>query len=123
MQPYRSILAFRRRGIELIASENFTSRPVMECLGSAMTNKYSEGQPGARYYGGNEHIDRAEMLCKKRALEAYRLDAAQWGVNVQPYSGRLVRAIWGIAYGFLQELCHCCSVAKAISLQHCKYTM
>eukprot|EP00879_Flechtneria_rotunda_P012138 GHRR01012677.1.p1 GENE.GHRR01012677.1~~GHRR01012677.1.p1 ORF type:complete len:468 (+),score=154.35 GHRR01012677.1:121-1524(+) len=75
------------RGIELIASENFTSRPVMECLGSAMTNKYSEGQPGARYYGGNEHIDRAEMLCKKRALEAYRLDAAQWGVNVQPYSG------------------------------------
>lgn len=55
-----------------------------------MTNKYSEGQPGARYYGGNEHIDRAELLCKKRALEAYRLDPAKWGVNVQPYSGRWV---------------------------------
>ncbi|KAF6252491.1 serine hydroxymethyltransferase 2 [Scenedesmus sp. NREL 46B-D3] len=75
------------KGIELIASENFTSRPVLECLGSCMTNKYSEGQPGARYYGGNEHIDRAELLCKKRALEAFSLDPAAWGVNVQPYSG------------------------------------
>jgi len=74
-------------GIELIASENFTSAPVMEALGSAMTNKYSEGRPGARYYGGNEHIDRAELLCEKRALEAYRLNPAEWGVNVQPYSG------------------------------------
>lgn len=78
----------RRRGIELIASENFTSAPVMEALGSCMTNKYSEGQPGARYYGGNIHIDRSELLCKKRALEAYRLNPAEWGVNVQPYSGR-----------------------------------
>jgi glycine hydroxymethyltransferase len=55
-----------------------------------MTNKYSEGQPGARYYGGNEHIDRAELLCKKRALEAFHLDPEKWGVNVQPYSGRCV---------------------------------
>ena len=47
-----------RKGIELIASENFTSRPVMEALGSCLTNKYSEGQPGARYYGGNENIDK-----------------------------------------------------------------
>lgn len=76
-----------RHGIELIASENFTSLPVMEVLGSCLTNKYSEGQPGARYYGGNEHIDRIELLCKKRALEAYRLDPEKWGVNVQPYSG------------------------------------
>lgn len=74
-------------GIELIASENFTSSPVIEALGSCLTNKYSEGQPGARYYGGNEHIDRIENLCKSRALEAYRLDPSQWGVNVQPYSG------------------------------------
>ncbi|KAK9797433.1 hypothetical protein WJX73_003651 [Symbiochloris irregularis] len=74
-------------GIELIASENFTSAPVMEALGSCMTNKYSEGQPGARYYGGNVNIDRSELLCKKRALEAYRLNTAEWGVNVQPYSG------------------------------------
>lgn len=77
----------QRHGIELIASENFTSLPVMEALGSCLTNKYSEGQPGARYYGGNEHIDRIELLCKKRALEAYRLDPENWGVNVQPYSG------------------------------------
>lgn len=75
------------KGIELIASENFTSMPVMEALGSCMTNKYSEGQPGARYYGGNENIDRMENLCRDRALKAYRLDPKQWGVNVQPYSG------------------------------------
>lgn len=75
------------KGIELIASENFTSAPVMQALGSCMTNKYSEGQPGARYYGGNENIDRMENLCKARALQAYRLDPSAWGVNVQPYSG------------------------------------
>merc|ERR1719221_2441871 len=73
--------------IELIASENFTSRAVMEALGSALTNKYSEGQPGARYYGGNEVIDKIENLCKDRALQAFGLDAKKWGVNVQPYSG------------------------------------
>ena len=59
----------------------------MECLGSALTNKYSEGLPHARYYGGNEYIDMVEVLCQKRALAAYRLDANNWGVNVQPYSG------------------------------------
>jgi glycine hydroxymethyltransferase len=52
-----------------------------------MTNKYSEGQPGARYYGGNVNVDKVERLCKKRALEVYRLDASEWDVNVQPYSG------------------------------------
>merc|ERR1712070_975971 len=75
------------RCIELIASENFTSKAVLECLGSVLTNKYSEGQPGARYYGGNEVIDKVENLCKKRALEAFSLDEKEWGVNVQPYSG------------------------------------
>ena len=75
------------RGLELIASENFTSRAVMECLGSCMTNKYSEGMPGARYYGGNEFIDQAETLCQDRALEVFGLDPAEWGVNVQPLSG------------------------------------
>jgi glycine hydroxymethyltransferase len=84
MEPLRTC----RKGIELIASENFTSQPVMEALGSCLTNKYSEGQPGARYYGGNENIDKIELLCKKRALEAFGLDPEQWGVNVQPYSGR-----------------------------------
>lgn len=75
------------RGLELIASENFTSRAVMECLGSCFTNKYSEGLPGKRYYGGNEVIDQVEKLCQNRALEAFRLNPAEWGVNVQPYSG------------------------------------
>jgi len=79
--------ARQMRSIELIASENFTSRAVMECLGSVLTNKYSEGQPNARYYGGNEVIDKIENLCKKRALEAFSLNEKEWGVNVQPYSG------------------------------------
>ncbi|GLJ29523.1 hypothetical protein SUGI_0581920 [Cryptomeria japonica] len=75
------------RGIELIASENFTSLAVIEALGSPLTNKYSEGMPGNRYYGGNEFIDIIENLCRSRALQAYRLDQEKWGVNVQPYSG------------------------------------
>ena len=75
------------KGIELIASENFTSQAVIEALGSALTNKYSEGLPGNRYYGGNEFIDQIENLCRARALQAYRLDPESWGVNVQPYSG------------------------------------
>lgn len=53
----------------------------------SFTNKYSEGLPGKRYYGGNEFIDQVENLCIKRALAAYRLDPKAWGVNVQPYSG------------------------------------
>ncbi|KAF4424267.1 serine hydroxymethyltransferase mitochondrial [Fusarium sp. NRRL 52700] len=73
--------------INLIPSENFTSRSVLDALGSVMQNKYSEGYPGARYYGGNEHIDEAERLCQRRALETFRLDPEKWGVNVQPLSG------------------------------------
>ncbi|KAF6147920.1 hypothetical protein GIB67_014500 [Kingdonia uniflora] len=74
------------KGIELIASENFVCRAVMEALGSHLTNKYSEGMPGARYYCGNQYIDEIELLCCKRALEAFHLDSDKWGVNVQPYS-------------------------------------
>lgn len=74
------------KGIELIASENFVCQAVMEALGSHLTNKYSEGMPGARYYGGNEYIDEIEMLCCERALAAFGLDSENWGVNVQPYS-------------------------------------
>lgn len=51
-----------------------------------MQNKYSEGYPGARYYGGNEYIDEAERLCQQRALEVFRLDPDKWGVNVQGQS-------------------------------------
>jgi glycine hydroxymethyltransferase len=75
------------RSLELIASENFTSKAVMDCLGSCLTNKYSEGLPHARYYGGNEIVDQVEEMCQNRALEAYGLDPEKWGVNVQPYSG------------------------------------
>jgi glycine hydroxymethyltransferase len=74
------------KGIELIASENFVCRAVMEALGSHLTNKYSEGMPGARYYTGNQHIDQIELLCHDRALAAFHLDPEKWGVNVQPYS-------------------------------------
>lgn len=77
----------QRESIILIASENVTSRAVFDALGSPMSNKYSEGLPGARYYGGNEHIDQIELLCQKRALEAFNLDSAKWGVNVQALSG------------------------------------
>ncbi|KAK3230776.1 hypothetical protein Dsin_002657 [Dipteronia sinensis] len=73
-------------GIELIASENFVCRAVMEALGSHLTNKYSEGLPGARYYTGNQYIDQIESLCIERALKAFNLDSDKWGVNVQPYS-------------------------------------
>ncbi|KAH8097137.1 glycine hydroxymethyltransferase [Aureococcus anophagefferens] len=79
-EMYELIEQEKRRqftSIELIASENFA------CL----TNKYAEGLPGKRYYGGNEIIDQIENMCKARALEAYRLKTDEWGVNVQPYSG------------------------------------
>ncbi|XP_033703039.1 serine hydroxymethyltransferase, cytosolic isoform X2 [Tursiops truncatus] len=77
----------QRVGLELIASENFASRAVLEALGSCLNNKYSEGYPGQRYYGGTEFIDELEVLCQKRALQVYGLDPQGWGVNVQPYSG------------------------------------
>jgi glycine hydroxymethyltransferase len=79
--------ARQRNSLVLIASENFTSKAVLEALGSVLSNKYSEGYPGARYYGGNENIDQVELLCQKRALEAFGLDPEEWGVNVQSLSG------------------------------------
>eukprot|EP00455_Lapot_gusevi_P039181 TRINITY_DN438_c0_g1_i1.p1 TRINITY_DN438_c0_g1~~TRINITY_DN438_c0_g1_i1.p1 ORF type:complete len:486 (-),score=187.44 TRINITY_DN438_c0_g1_i1:100-1557(-) len=77
----------QRDSLVLIPSENFTSVAVLEALGSIMQNKYSEGYPGARYYGGNEFIDMAERACQQRALEAFNLDPEKWGVNVQSLSG------------------------------------
>lgn len=90
----------QKRGLELIASENFTSRPVLECLGSIFTNKYSEGQIGRRYYGGCEIVDELEDLCKTRALATFNLDSTKWGVNVQPYSGST--ANMGVYTGLLR---------------------
>lgn len=110
------------KSLELIASENFTSRAVMECLGSALTNKYAEGLPHARYYGGNEIVDQVEELCQKRALAAYRLDAAKWGVNVQPYSGgcccapELPRGVAGSAPLFLPHASYLCPLSAPACL-------
>lgn len=69
--------------IEMIASENFTSRAVMEACGSALTNKYAEGYPGKRYYGGCEHVDEVETIAIERAKKLF---GAEY-VNVQPHSG------------------------------------
>ncbi len=69
--------------LELIASENFVSYPVLEMAGGVMTNKYAEGYPGKRYYGGCEHVDEAEDLARDRAKELFNADYA----NVQPHSG------------------------------------
>lgn len=77
----------QRNGVALIASENYTSKGVMEILGTPLQNKYAEGYPGKRYYPGNEYIDQIENLAKKRALEAFHLDPEVWDVNVQPLSG------------------------------------
>lgn len=77
----------QRESIVLIASENFTSKAVFDALGTPMSNKYSEGYPGARYYGGNQFIDQIELTCQARALKAFNLDPEKWGVNVQTLSG------------------------------------
>lgn len=77
----------QRESIVLIASENVTSKAVFDALGSPMSNKYSEGMPGQRYYSGNQQIDAIERLCMARALKAFNLDPAKWGVNVQCLSG------------------------------------
>lgn len=76
-------MARQENKIELIASENFTSSAVMEACGSALTNKYAEGYPGHRYYGGCEYVDEAEKLAIERVKELFRAEYA----NVQPHSG------------------------------------
>lgn len=79
----RDELARQRNGLELIPSENFTSLAVMEAQGGVFTNKYSEGYPGKRYYGGNEFVDKAETLAIERAKKIFHSDHA----NVQPHAG------------------------------------
>ncbi len=83
---FASLDAERRRqreGVELIPSENYVSAAVLEAMGSILTNKYSEGYPGRRYYGGNEHVDEVERLAQERAKALFGVPHA----NVQPYSG------------------------------------
>lgn len=73
--------------VNLIASENYVSNDVLEALGSVLTNKYSEGYPGRRYYGGNAVVDEVELLAIDRALKLFKLSRSNWHVNVQPHSG------------------------------------
>lgn len=83
---FSAIQGERRRqqtGLEMIASENYTSPAVMECQGSALTNKYAEGYPGRRYYGGCEFVDQVERLAIERLLQIFGAERA----NVQPHSG------------------------------------
>src|SRR6201996_1139020 len=78
----------QRHGIELIASENFTSLQVIQAMGSVLTNKYAEGYPGRRYYGGCEIVDQVEQLAIDRAKEIFGCAYA----NVQPHSGAQANA-------------------------------
>jgi len=78
----------QREGIELIASENYVSAQVMEAVGSCLTNKYAEGLPGKRYYGGCEVVDRVEILAIERLCALF---GAEWA-NVQPHSGAQANA-------------------------------
>ncbi|MBM3300903.1 MAG: serine hydroxymethyltransferase, partial [Deltaproteobacteria bacterium] len=85
-QVYQLIVAEQRRQerrLEMIASENFTSAAVMEAQGSILTNKYAEGYPGRRYYGGCVHVDVVEDLARERAQKLFGAEH----VNVQPHSG------------------------------------
>lgn len=86
----------QQNNIELIASENFVSEAVMEAAGSVLTNKYAEGYPGKRYYGGCEHVDVAENLARDRAKEIFGGDH----VNVQPHSG--AQANMGVYFSVLK---------------------
>src|ERR1035438_87902 len=78
----------QEEGLELIASENFVSKQVMEAMGSCLTNKYAEGYPGKRYYGGCEVVDQVEQLAIDRAKKLF---GAEWA-NVQPHSGSQANA-------------------------------
>ena len=73
--------------VNLIASENIVSDDVLRALGSKLTNKYAEGYPGRRYYGGNQVVDKVETLAMARALKLFKLKPTEWHVNVQPLSG------------------------------------
>ncbi|MBU2101298.1 serine hydroxymethyltransferase [Patescibacteria group bacterium] len=78
---------YQREILDLIASENMASEDTLSVLSSLLSNKYSEGYPGKRYYPGNKNADKVEELTKKRALKLFGVDKGAWRVNVQPYSG------------------------------------
>ena len=88
--------ARQHEGLELIASENFVSGAVLEAMGSVLTNKYAEGYPAKRYYGGCEYVDVVEDLARGRAKELFGADHA----NVQPHSG--AQANMAAYFAFLQ---------------------
>ncbi len=77
----------QKETISLIPSENFASKLVRQAMGSVLTNKYSEGYPGRRYYPGNVYYDEIEKLCQELALKVFNLSSKDWAANVQPYSG------------------------------------
>lgn len=77
----------QKKVINLIASENYVSGDVLKVLGSELTNKYAEGYPHARYYGGQENVDQLEDVCIERALKLFSLTPNNWHANVQPLSG------------------------------------
>src|SRR5437868_13905417 len=83
----------QRRGIELIASENFASLQTIQTMGNVMTNKYAEGYPGRRYYGGCEIVDQTENLAIDRLKQIFNLEYA----NVQPHSGAQANAAVALA--------------------------
>src|SRR6187397_386991 len=82
-QAIRNELHRQNDGLELIASENFVSQAVLEAAGTVLTNKYAEGYPGKRYYGGCEYVDVVETLAMERAKKLFKCGYA----NVQPHSG------------------------------------
>ncbi|MEC8378967.1 MAG: serine hydroxymethyltransferase [Myxococcota bacterium] len=92
--------------VELIASENYTSPAVLQTVGSVLTNKYAEGLPNRRYYGGCHEVDKAENLARKRARQLFMPEGFDIGVNVQPHSGAQANAAVFLALlngGHLQE--------------------
>lgn len=78
---------YEQNTLDLIPSENYCSAAVREALASVLTNKYSEGYPGARYYAGQINTDQVEEVAEERALKMFRLSKEKWHANVQPYSG------------------------------------
>lgn len=90
-------LGRQRSKIELIASENFVSEAVMEAQGSVLTNKYTEGYPGGRYYGGCEHVDIVEDIARDRAKEIFGAEH----INVQTHSG--AQANMAVYYTILEH--------------------